>query len=102
MVPLELYSQKPTGKKKKLTDTYSMWCAAEPGTGEVCVKCDYRGKKNSIIKRSDFGWKFESNLLTWRAAKSALIHSRGSRTHRLRRLPGVTEGYKELDYERHA
>lgn len=39
------------------------------GGGEtvVCVKCDYREKKK-VIKQSNFGWKFELNLLTWRVA----------------------------------
>lgn len=60
----------------------------------VRVKCDYG--KNKVIKRSDFGWKFKSNLLTWRAAKSALIHPPVSRAGRLGRLPGATARDKEL------
>lgn len=51
--------------------------AAELGTWErevVYVKRDYR--KNKVIKQCDFGWKFKSNLLNWRAAKSASISSR--------------------------
>lgn len=65
--------------------------------------CQNREKKKpKVIKRSKFGWKLKSNLLTWRAATSAAIHSPVSRGGRLRRSPGVTMRDKELDYKRHA
>lgn len=71
------------------------------GRREVCVKCDYR-KKNKVIKHSEFGWKFKSNLLTWRAAKSTSIYSPVSQAGGLRRSPGLRRGIRSLDYDRHA
>lgn len=59
----------------------------------VGVKCDYR-KKNKVIKHSEFGSKFKSNLLTWRIAKSASIHSPVNRPGRLRGSLGVTGGIR--------
>lgn len=54
--------------------------------GVVYVKCDYWKKKKKL---SNFGWKFEANLLTRKAAKSALIYSAVNQAVRLRRSPGV-------------
>lgn len=64
------------------------------GRRDVCVKCDYREKtkkpkKTKVIKRSKFGWKFKSNLSTWRTASSASIHSPVSQ------LKGIAAGYSE-------
>lgn len=66
----------------------------------MCVKTGK--KKPEVIKRSKFDWKFKPNLLTWRAATSAAIHSPVSREGRLRRSPRVMVRDKELDYKRHA
>lgn len=44
---------------------------------------------NKVIKRSKFGWKFKSNLLTWRTASSASNHSPVSQ------LKGIAAGYSE-------
>lgn len=60
------------------------------------------GKKNKVIKQNDFGWKFKSNLLTWRAAKTASIHSPVGAAGGLRRSPGVTLRDEKLDSERRA
>ena len=84
--------------------------AAELETGEegggvcvcvcvcVCVKCDYR-EKNKVIKRSEFGSKSKSNLLTWRTAKSASIHSFSVEQAGWGGDQGVTARHKELDLE---
>lgn len=104
MVSPELYSQKPAGEGK--ADRY-MWgyaaCCGARDRGEEGGVCQmWLQEKNKVIKHSEFGWKFKSNLLTWRTAKSASILSPVSRAGRLRRSLRVMVRHKELDHKRHA